>query len=476
LPIIFCLAIYFMTMKSKKDAQEKNWYADFTGGCPQSQSLVKHLSNRLPIQPFAQLGGHPVAIGLLLTDRATDNQEVAAFLTARQQAGCHQMLVASVNDAVGFAKLRQWRYAGATEVIQLADYPDPEVVVCAIFERWLAIERALGLPVVGNNLVGRSSVWVSALRNVVETAHLADVNLLVLGPSGTGKEAVAQLVHELDSRPQKSRLVTVDCTTLTPELAGSELFGHEKGAFTHALSTREGAVALANGGTLFLDEVGELSPTLQAELLRVIQEGVYKKVGSNHWQSSHFRVVCATNRNLWAEVELGRFRLDLYFRIAGRVVQLPSLGERRGDIPLLTEHFLCKRLKTKPAPPLAPMLMELLCQRNYPGNVRELQQLVNKMADSYIGYGPITVGCLPLHEIPPPLQKVPEDPASAVNFLPLVTAALEMGWNLKDIKEAANDAAIELAIRRENGNLQNAAKALAVTDRTLQLWRAARQA
>ncbi|MCU0451244.1 MAG: sigma 54-interacting transcriptional regulator [Bernardetiaceae bacterium] len=383
--------------------------------------------------------------------------------------------MATLNQPPGFAKLRQWLYAGAAEVLHLNDYETPEAAIAAIFQRWLAIEQALGSALVQKSLVGRSPVWRNALRQVAEAALLPDINILILGPSGTGKEAVAQLIHELSPQPQKGRLVTVDCTTLMPELAGSELFGHEKGAFTHALNTREGAIALANGGTLYLDEVGELPLLLQAELLRVIQEGVYKKVGSNHWQRSDFRLVCATNRNLWAEVEAGRFRLDLYFRIASRVCQLPALNERRTDIPHLVEHFLCKRLNLKEAPLFSPMLMELLQQRNYPGNVRELQQLVNKIADSYIGQGPVTIGCLPLHEIPPPLHKAKDDPAP-INFLPLVTAALEMGWSLKDIKEAASDAAIELAIRRENGNLQNAAKSLAVTDRTLQLWRAAHQA
>ena len=122
--------------------------------------------------------------------------------------------------------------------------------------------------------------------------------MLVTGESGTGKERVAQLIHELDPRPNKGKLVVLDCSTVVPSLSGSEFFGHEKGAFTGAAAAREGAFELANGGTLFLDEVGELTVALQAELLRVIQEGTFKRVGSNMWRKSTFRLVCATNRDV----------------------------------------------------------------------------------------------------------------------------------------------------------------------------------
>src|SRR5678816_4688946 len=139
---------------------------------------------------------------------------------------------------------------------------------------------------------------------------------LIAGESGTGKELVARLIHALDRREPKGPFVVLDCTTVSPELAGSEFFGHERGAFTTAVTAREGAFAMADGGTLFLDEVGELPLALQAELLRVIQERVYKRVGSNTWKQADFRLVCATNRDLAAEEAKGNFRLDLFHRIA----------------------------------------------------------------------------------------------------------------------------------------------------------------
>src|SRR5262249_683962 len=150
-----------------------------------------------------------------------------------------------------------------------------------------------------------------------------------IGESGTGKELIARLIHDLDSRPGKPPLVVVDCTTIVPGLSGSEFFGHERGAFTGAINTRDGAFALANGGTLFLDEIGELPQPMQAELLRVIQERKYKRVGSNAWQHTDFRLVSATNMDLESGVAKGAFRGDLYYRIAGWVCRTPPLRERK---------------------------------------------------------------------------------------------------------------------------------------------------
>ena len=152
--------------------------------------------------------------------------------------------------------------------------------------------------------------------------------MLSLGETGTGKELAARLIHTLDRRPRKGDLVVLDCATVVPQLAGSEFFGHERGAFTDAVAGRDGCFALANGGTLFLDEIGELPLTLQAELLRAIQERTFKRVGSNVWRSSVFRLVCASNRELLAEVGQSAFRMDLYYRVASVTITLPPLRDR----------------------------------------------------------------------------------------------------------------------------------------------------
>src|SRR5262249_40812748 len=149
----------------------------------------------------------------------------------------------------------------------------------------------------------------------------------LLGESGTGKEVVARLIHLLDSRPNKRDLVVLDCASIVPELSGSEFFGHERGAFTGALTERNGAFALANDGTLLLDEIGDLPLPLQVQLLRVIQEHTYKRVGGNKWCKTEFRLICATNRDLFDLIGRGAFRADLYYRIAGYICKLPPLRE-----------------------------------------------------------------------------------------------------------------------------------------------------
>ena len=164
---------------------------------------------------------------------------------------------------------------------------------------------------------------------------------------------MARLIHRLDGRPGKKKLIVLDCATVVPSLSGSEFFGHEKGAFTGAAGPRDGAFALADGGTLFLDEA-RLPPNLQAELLRVIQEGMYKRVGSNTWRTTNFRLVSATNRDLVEDQEAGRFRLDLYYRIAAWQFRLPSLRERRDDIELLAQNFLSRSCANGAAPRFEP--------------------------------------------------------------------------------------------------------------------------
>jgi transcriptional regulator with GAF, ATPase, and Fis domain len=415
---------------------------------------------------------------ILFFDKEATFEELIRFLKDCQSANIERILaVAMRSDAINLFKTRLLLHYGAVDVLDAENTEGVAACVMSRLARWQQIDRLLNTSFVRQNLIGQSVLWRNTLREIAEISLFSDANVLILGESGTGKEAVSRLIHEYDGRRDKKQFVTLDCTTVVPELAGSEFFGHEKGAYTNALASREGAFALANGGTLYLDEIGELPMTLQSELLRVVQEGVYKKVGSNSWQKTDFRLVCATNRELQSEIKDNHFRLDLFFRIAGWICRLPTLDERREDIPLLVNHFLQKKLGLPEPPVVDDMLMQLLMQRSYSGNIRELQQLINKIVASYVGKGPITVGCLPLREIPVPIQVFEEKAAvtDVLNFVPLVQAAVDKGWSLKEIKDAAADAAIEIAIGREKGNLQNAAKTLSVTDRTLQLWRVAHE-
>jgi transcriptional regulator with GAF, ATPase, and Fis domain len=273
-----------------------------------------------------------------------------------------------------------------------------------------------------------------------------------------------------NSRDARRELVTVDCGTLLPELSGSEFFGHERGAFTGAHTPREGAFALADGATLLLDEIGDVPLTLQPQILRSIQEKTYKRLGGNVWQTTNFRLVCATTRDLEEMVKRGQFRLDLYYRIAGCVFHMPPLRERREDILPLARHFLTQILRA-PAPEFDNYLSEYLLNRSYPGNVRELLQLMQRIAIRYPGVGPVTAGDLPEDDRPAPgghSRAWPDE-----RFEESIAHAIMLRASLKEISQVATRSAIRLAVVAERGNLQRAAQRLGITDRAVQMRRAA---
>jgi transcriptional regulator with GAF, ATPase, and Fis domain len=255
-----------------------------------------------------------------------------------------------------------------------------------------------------------------------------------------------------------------------PELSGSEFFGHERGAFTGAVTARDGAFALADGGTLFLDEVGELPPTLQAQLLRVIQEHTYKRLGSNTWQHTNFRLVCATNRDLVNDEARVHFRRDLYYRIASWTCRLPPLRTRSSDIILLARHFVQQLTSDQAPPELDAAVQDYLSKRDYPGNIRDLKQLVSRLMYRHVGPGSITLGDIP--EAERAWQEPDATRQHAVSFEAAVRDALDHGAGLKDIRAAAEETAVRLALDDEGGNLPRAARKLGVTDRALQLRRA----
>jgi transcriptional regulator with GAF, ATPase, and Fis domain len=282
---------------------------------------------------------------------------------------------------------------------------------------------------------------------------------------------VAKLLHSLDARERKRDLVVLDCTTVVRELSGSEFFGHERGAYTGAAGPRDGAFALADGGTLFLDEVGELPLPLQAQLLRVVQEKTYKRVGGNRWERTDFRLVCATNRDLGHEVAQGGFRADLYYRIASVVCCMPPLRDRPEDVIPLFRHFWSQLRPGREPPELDDAVREWLQARDYPGNVRDLKQLTARIAYRHVGPGPVTVGDLPPEERPDrgPCPEEWRDDA----FELAIRRALAQGMGLKEIGRITSETAIRIAVGDEEGNLQRAARRLGITDRALQMRRAA---
>ena len=399
-----------------------------------------------------------------------DDPELLDLVTTRSEQGQRRVLVIAIRKAAMVGGI-PWRLlqAGASDVCAWDSMEDPAEYVAARLRRWREIDELVDSPLVRDNLVGRSKAWLSVLRQVVEVASFTDASVLITGESGTGKELIARLIHTLDGRPDKRELVVLDCTTVVPELSGSEFFGHERGAFTHAVATREGAFAMAENGTLFLDEVGELPLTLQAELLRMVQERTYKRVGGNTWKRVDFRLVCATNRNLLEEKARGAFRLDFYHRIASWVCRLPSLNERREDILPLTRFFLAQ--VGSETTDLDSAVCDYLMLRNYPGNVRDLRQVVIRMAKRHVGRGPITVGDIPEDESPFAAGMADGEWKNA-EFEKGIRRALSLGVSLKEIGQGAAEVAVQIALEDAEGNLQNAAQKLGVTDRALQMRRA----
>jgi transcriptional regulator with GAF, ATPase, and Fis domain len=414
--------------------------------------------------------------GVVLVDAVT--AEVVAMVRAHGRQGERRVLAVTGPRGLGTDGVWRLLEVGASDVLAWKG-PRTASDVAARLARWAEIDELVDSPMLRQRLVGRSPPWRRVLRRVVEVARFTASSMLITGESGTGKELVARLVHELDPRPDKGELVVVDCTTVVPTLSGSEFFGHERGAFTGAVATRQGAFARANRGTLFLDEVGELPLPLQAELLRVVQEGTYKRVGSDVWQHTSFRLVCATNRDLGDEQAGGTFRRDLYYRIAAATVRLPPLRERMADALCLFDHFLAELAPGTEAPELDPIVRELLVRRAYPGNVRDLRQLALRVSNRHVGSGPVTAGDLPEDERPPPGRPADRDAEAGSGGEPdwdePARLAIARGCSLRELREAAADAAVRVALEEAAGNLRRAAVRLGVTDRALQLRRASRR-
>lgn len=402
------------------------------------------------------------------------NQQACKFLHEISQNGLNRVLAVTIsNSMLSSEHVWQLLQSGASDAFAWGFSENPVEEITARIKRWSSIDQLISSSLVQNILIGQSPVWISALRQIVEVASFTDTSVLITGESGTGKELAARLIHSLDPRPQKQKLVILDCTTVVPELSGSEFFGHERGAFTSAVAAREGAFALARGGTLFLDEVGELPLPLQAELLRVVQEQTYKRVGSNIWQQTDFRLICATNKDLLQAVKKGEFRRDFYYRIASCSCKLPPLRERPEDILPLAYHFIQQIQFDKKPLELDETVREYLLNRQYSGNVRDLKQVIARIMYRHVGPGPITAGSIPKEEWPAMnFQTVDWCDES---FKSAIRRALTLGVGLKEIGRTAENTAVRIAVSNENGNLQRAAHRLGVTDRALQMRRASRR-
>jgi DNA-binding NtrC family response regulator len=241
----------------------------------------------------------------------------------------------------------------------------------AVEHRQLLITKEVNAGARPVEIIGSSKSFQDTIGYARKLAA-SDAIVLIQGESGTGKELFAQLIHR-ESPRREQPFIAVNCAAMPDQLLESELFGHEKGAFTSAIKTKQGLVEVANGGTLFLDEVGDISPLVQPKLLRFLETGEFRRVGGNDARTVDVRVVSATNKNLSDEVKAGRFRDDLLYRLNVVGLRLPPLREHKEDIPQLVAHFLHRKSRSKS---LSPAALDVLQRYDWPGNVRELEHVI----------------------------------------------------------------------------------------------------
>ncbi len=265
--------------------------------------------------------------------------------------------------------------------------------LCRVVEQALEISRMSRVPAMfdaepddgADHIVGRSRAMQDVYKAIGRVAP-QDVNVLILGESGTGKEMVARAIYQ-HSRRSKGPFLAINCAALSETLLESELFGHERGSFTGADRRRIGKFEQVTGGTIFLDEIGDMTPATQSKVLRLLQDGTFERVGSNETIRVDVRVIAATNQKLESQVNEGRFREDLFYRLRVFAIDLPPLRERPGDIPILAEHFvkLFNREQDKKVRSIAPDALQMLHRYNWPGNVRELQSAVKNAMVRSVG-------------------------------------------------------------------------------------------
>ncbi len=321
------------------------------------------------------------------------------------------------------------------------------------------------------SLVGNSKA-TQEVRRLIEHVAQTDASVLVLGETGTGKEVVARNLHYMSARRTKP-FVPVNCGAIPAELLESELFGHEKGAFTGAITARQGRFELAQGGTLFLDEIGDMPMALQVKLLRVLQEKTFERVGSNRTIQADVRIIAATHRNLERQVAEGRFREDLFYRLNVFPIEMPPLRDRREDIPLLVNELIA-RLEAAGAPAvrLSPNALVSLSRYDWPGNVRELANLIERLAILY-PYGVVDVGDLPTKYRHAEGLTVSSAPALASDDRSgaMVTSSVAVlprdGLNLKDYMAELEIAFINQALSEAGGVVARAADRLQMRRTTL---------
>ena len=348
-------------------------------------------------------------------------------------------------------------------------------------------ERCIKQNMIQAGIVGESQSMLAVFRTVLRVSVLSDLPILLTGETGTGKELFAHAIHALDPKRRRGPFIPVNCGAISAGLAGSELFGHRRGAFTGAERDRKGLIRAAEGGVVFLDEIGELDDTLQVKLLRVLQERRVLAVGDDQEVPVSVRVIAATNRNLSAAVEHGKFRTDLFHRLNVLSIHIPSLRERRADVGPLIEHLLEKNhsLQTAECVSAGPEFIEALTRIDLPGNVRQLENLVRRALVNKVTSTPLTLTDLPaevwqqLAEQEDPygnrseqsgrdnLGKPAHQTAPQTLTSDLVNLSDTHAWSLAQTLRYCERILLEAALRRKQGNQSQTARLLGLTPRSI---------
>jgi two-component system response regulator HydG len=393
---------------------------------------------------------------ILMDIRMTNMDGIEALTEIRKISPLVPVLImtayASVKTAVEALKAGAFDY-----VTKPLDIEELKILIEKGLEQYhlrtenLALKERIGDRFDFSRIIGRSAKMIALLEMLAMVAP-SDATVLIMGESGTGKEVAANAIHQNSPRAGQP-FIKVSCAALPETLLESELFGHEKGAFTGAVSRREGRFHLAHRGTIFLDEVGEMSPALQTKLLRVLQEKEFEPLGGARTVKVDIRVIAATNKDLIKEVKEGRFREDLYYRLNVVPITMPPLRERKEDIPPLADHFLAvyREKNRKPLKGISGRALDLLVRYDWPGNIRELENCIERaviMAREEM----ITVA-----DFPPQIQRLSGEGEKEGPAIPYGMSLAEMEKKL-----------IVKTLAETGGNRTRAAEILGINRRTLQ--------
>jgi DNA-binding NtrC family response regulator len=401
---------------------------------------------------------------VIVTDLQMPGMDGLAFIRTLSQRKVESQIVMITAFASVTSAVEAMRHGAFDYIEKPFDVEQLETLIARALRHGEKVGQRSSVPTPSSTwqsiMVGESP-FLLQLRQRIAQAAPTDETILITGESGTGKELVARCVHAASRRSGRA-LVGLNCPALSPQLMESELFGHERGAFTSADAPRVGRFELAEGGTILLDEITEIDLSLQAKLLRVLQERSYERVGASESRKADVRVVTTTNRDLAAEVAAGRFRQDLYFRLAVVPIVVPPLRQRLEDVPMLVEHFAtaaATRLGRQPCD-LSSEGLDLLCNYHWPGNVRELENLITR-ASVLSGDRRITADDLRLWLIDPTGHcRVSE---AAANESASADESISVGTRLEDMERRL----IEATLEHYGGHRAKAAQALGIGIRTL---------